>query len=168
MSFLEEELMKVVEKIGGQDAVKVVEALKKLGEATDEALANESGVKLNDVRKILYRLYDSALLSSTRVRDAKTGWFLYYWRIQLDQLDAYIRSRKRKALEKLRERLKFEESHEFFRCEKCQSTRLTFEEALDSAFRCVECGGTLVAVDKSRFVEVLKKRIEAIEDELNE
>jgi transcription initiation factor TFIIE subunit alpha len=156
LSFLEEELMKVVE------------ALKKLGEATDEALANESGVKLNDVRKILYRLYDSALLSSTRVRDAKTGWFLYYWRIQLDQLDAYIRSRKRKALEKLRERLKFEESHEFFRCEKCQSTRLTFEEALDSAFRCVECGGTLVAVDKSRFVEVLKKRIEAIEDELNE
>lgn len=168
MSFLEEELMKVVERVGGEDAVKIVETLKRLGEATDETIANESEVKLNDVRKILYKLYDNTLVSSTRVRDMKTGWFLYYWQIQLDQLDAFIRSRKRRVLDRLKNRLKYEESHEFFKCEKCLSVRITFEEALDSAFKCTECGGTLVAVNKSRNVEFLKKRIKLVEDELNE
>lgn len=168
MTFLEEELMKVVDRIGGEDAVKVVETLKKLGEATDEMIANESEIKLNDVRKILYKLYDSTLISNMRVRDPNTGWFLYYWRIQLDQLDAFIRSRKRRVLERLKERLKHEESHEFFICENNPSDRVTFEDALDSAFKCVKCGGKLKAVNKSRVVDFLKKKVKLIEEELSE
>jgi transcription initiation factor TFIIE subunit alpha len=168
VSFLEEELMKVVGKIGGQDAVKIINILKNFGEATDEMIAKESEIKLNDVRKILYKLYSSTLVTSARVREAKTGWFLYYWRIQLDQLDAFIRSRKRRTIERLKDRLKFEESHEFFRCDKCSPIRIPFEEALDSAFRCTKCGGSLVAVNKTPIINFLKNRINLIESELDE
>ncbi|MEM3109058.1 MAG: hypothetical protein QW569_04890, partial [Candidatus Bathyarchaeia archaeon] len=87
LSIQEDELIKVAPLFGGEDAVKVIKALLKLGEATDDVIAAETGVKLNDVRKILYRLYDHALISSNRGRDPKQGWFIFYWRLQPDQLE---------------------------------------------------------------------------------
>ncbi|WP_455283785.1 hypothetical protein, partial [[Eubacterium] cellulosolvens] len=73
---MDEELMKVARLFGGEEAVTVINILKKKSEATDETLANESTVRLNTVRKILYKLYDHGLVSCTRVRDERTGWFI--------------------------------------------------------------------------------------------
>ena len=168
MSFLEDEMLKVASRIGGEDAAKIVQALKKLGEATDDTISTETGVKLNDVRKILYRLYDCTLVSSTRVRDPKTGWFLFYWKLQMDQLDPFIRSRKRRVLERLRDCLDYQRSHEFFECTQCSSPKITFEEAIESAFRCTRCGAQLKSVDKTKTVEFLSKYVKRLEEELNE
>ena len=168
MAVLDEELMKVARLFGGDDAVTVVNILKKKSEATDEMLANESTVRLNTVRKILYKLYDHGLVSCTRVRDEKTGWFIFYWKLQLDQLDAFIRSRKRRVLEKLRHKLDYETNHSFFICKKCGDVRVTFEEAMESSFRCSKCGGQLESSDNAPVVEFLEKRIKQIEDELKQ
>ncbi|MEM2897646.1 MAG: transcription factor [Candidatus Bathyarchaeia archaeon] len=168
MSFLEEEMLKVASRIGGEDAVKIVHALRKLGEATDDAIANETGIKLNDVRKILYKLYDCTLVSSTRVRDSKTGWFLFYWKLEMDQLDAFIRSRKRRVLERLKDCLEYQQTHEFFECPRCNSPKITFEEAIESAFRCTRCGEQLRSVNKEKIVSFLSSYVKKLEDELNE
>ena len=168
MSFLEEEMLKVAGRIGGEDAVKIIHALKKLGEATDDTIANETEIKLNDVRKILYKLYDCTLVSSTRIRDPKTGWFLFYWKLEMDQLDAFIRSRKHRVLERLKNCLDYQQSHEFFKCSKCPSPKITFEDAIESAFRCTQCGAQLKSVDKRMVVEFLDKYIRKLEDELRE
>jgi transcription initiation factor TFIIE subunit alpha len=168
MAVLDEELMKVARLFGGDDSVTVVNILKKKSEATDEMLANESTVRLNTVRKILYKLYDHGLVSCTRVRDEKTGWFIFYWKLQLDQLDAFIRSRKRRVLEKLRHKLDYETNHSFFICKKCGDVRVTFEEAMESSFRCSKCGGQLESSDNAAVVEFLEKRIKQIEDELKQ
>ena len=168
MAVLDEELMKVARLFGGDDAVTVVNILKKKSEATDEMLANESTVRLNTVRKILYKLYDHGLVSCTRVPDEKTGWFIFYWKLQLDQLDAFIRSRKRRVLEKLRHKLDYETNHSFFICKKCGDVRVTFEEAMESSFRCSKCGGQLESSDNAAVVEFLEKRIKQIEDELKQ
>lgn len=168
MAVLDEELMKVARLFGGDDAVTVVNILKKKSEATDEMLANESTVRLNTVRKILYKLYDHGLVSCTRVRDEKTGRFIFYWKLQLDQLDAFIRSRKRRVLEKLRHKLDYETNHSFFICKKCGDVRVTFEEAMESSFRCSKCGGQLESSDNAAVVEFLEKRIKQIEDELKQ
>ena len=168
MAVLDEELMKVARLFGGDDAVTVVNILKKKSEATDEMLANESTVRLNTVRKILYKLYDHGLVSCTRVRDEKTGWFIFYWKLQLDQLDAFIRSRKRRVLEKLRHKLDYETNHSFFICKKCGDVRVTFEEAMESSFRCSKCGGQLESSENAPVVEFLEKRIKQIEDELKQ
>jgi transcription initiation factor TFIIE subunit alpha len=168
MAVLDEELMKVARLFGGDDAVTVVNILKMKSEATDEMLANESAVRLNTVRKILYKLYDHGLVSCTRVRDEKTGWFIFYWKLQLDQLDAFIRSRKRRVLEKLKHKLDYETNHSFFICKKCGDVRVTFEEAMESSFRCSKCGGQLESSDNAAVVEFLEKRIKQIEDELKQ
>ncbi|MGQ9543347.1 MAG: transcription factor E [Candidatus Bathyarchaeia archaeon] len=164
----DDELIKVAGLLGEEDATKVVRSIMKLKEATDEAIANDSGVRINVVRKILYKLYDKALVSCTRARDEKTGWFIFYWRLQPEQLDAFIRSRKRKSLEKLKVRLEYEKAHSFFTCNKCSNIRLSFEEAIESAFKCPKCNGQLVEYDNSKIIDELSKVIQKLESELSE
>jgi len=168
LAVLDEELIKVARLFGGEEAVTVVNILKTKSEATDETLANESNVRLNTVRKILYKLYDHGLVTATRVRDEKTGWFIFYWKLQTDQLDAFIRSRKRRVLEKLKQKLDYERNHSFFICKKCGDVRVTFEEAMESSFRCPKCGGQLESSDNAAVVEFLERRINQIEDELKQ
>jgi transcription initiation factor TFIIE subunit alpha len=168
---LDEELIKVANLFGGEEAVAVVKSLKKIGEATDEIIANdlktEKEIRLNSVRKILYKLYDHGLVSCTRVRDEKTGWFIFYWRLQPDQLDAFIRSRKKRALDKLKTRLDFERDHTFFICRTDLDVRVTFEEAMESSFKCGKCGNQLESSENSDMVSVLESRIERLEAELS-
>jgi len=166
-SLLDEEMIKVANFLGGEEAVTVVKTLAKLREATDEAIATESGIRVNNVRKVLYSLYGHALVTCTRVRDEKTGWYIFYWRLQPDQLDAFIRSRKKRTLEKLKSRLTYESSHSFFVCKACAGVRVTFEEAMESAFRCTNCGKQLLGTDNKDYVEALTKTIANLEAELS-
>ncbi len=168
MSILDDEMLKVANLFGGEEAVTVVKVLKKLGEATDEMIANESTVRLNTVRKILYKLYDHVLVSCTRTRDEKTGWYIFYWRLQPEQLEAFIRSRKKRTVGKLKNRLDYERNHSFFVCKKDTDIRIPFEEAMESSFRCTRCGEALENVDNSQFVQVLEKKIQQVESELTE
>jgi transcription initiation factor TFIIE subunit alpha len=171
LSVLDEELIKIANLFGGEEAVTVVKSLKKLGEATDEMITNdckgEKEVRLNSVRKILYKLYDHGLVSCTRVRDEKTGWFIFYWRLQPDQLDAFIRSRKRRILDKLKVRLEFEKGHTFFTCKTDPEIRMAFEEAMETSFKCGKCGNQLENSDNSGMIGVLQTKIDQIEAELS-
>ena len=167
MSVLDEELIKIANLFGGEEAVTVVRSLKKLGEATDEIIANDCGIRLNTVRKVLYKLYDHGLVSCTRVRDEKTGWFIFYWRLQPDQLDAFIRSRKKRALDKLKLRLDFERNHSFFTCKNDAEVRIPFEEAMETSFKCGKCGKQLDSSDNAELISGLESRIQKLEAELS-
>lgn len=166
MSLLDDEMMKVASLLGEEDAVRIVKSLAKLKEAPDDAIANDSGVRLNIVRKVLYKLYDKTLISCTRIRDEKTGWYIFYWKLQPEQLDAFVRSRKRRTLDKLRARLEYEKAHSFFLCSKCGDVRLPFEDAIETAFRCPKCGGQFVESDNSKIVTELSKMIQKLETEI--
>jgi len=164
---LDEELIKIANLFGGEEAITVVKSLKKLGEGTDEIIANDCTIRLNTVRKVLYKLYDHGLVSCTRVRDEKTGWFIFYWRLQPDQLDAFIRSRKKRALDKLKQRLDFERSHNFFICKTDSEVRVTFEDAMESSFKCSKCGNQLDSSENAGMISVLESKIDKLEAELS-
>lgn len=51
-------------------------------EATDEELAEATGIRVNTVRRILYMLNDEGLADFKRIRDPETGWYYYYWRLE--------------------------------------------------------------------------------------
>jgi transcription initiation factor TFIIE subunit alpha len=167
LSVLDEELIKIANLFGGEEAVTIVKSLKKLGEGTDEIIANDCAIRLNTVRKVLYKLYDHGLVSCTRVRDEKTGWFIFYWRLQPDQLDAFIRSRKKRALDKLKQRLDFERNHTFFVCKTDIEVRVTFEEAMESSFKCGKCGNQLDSSENANMVSILESKIDRLEAELS-
>src|SRR5437773_3295007 len=163
-----DDLARLASFFGGEEALNVVKALAQAGTTTDDVIATQANVRLNTARKVLYKLYDHALVTVVRSRDEKTGWFIYHWKLQPDQLDAFVRSRKKKALEKMRSRLEYEKGHSFFMCKGCLTVRVTFEEAMESAFRCSSCNGQLISEDNSRTVQVLEDLSKKIESELQE
>ncbi len=168
MSSNHDDLARLASFFGGEEAIHVVKALAQAGVTTDDVIANQANVRLNTARKILYKLYDHALVTCTRSRDENTGWFIYHWKLQPDQLDAFVRSRKKKALEKLRQRLEYEKGHSFFMCKGCLSVRVTFEEAMESAFRCSGCNGQLISEDNGKVVQVLEDSARRLELDLSE
>jgi len=163
-----ETLLKVAEVIGGKEAVKIVEVLSQVNETTDEEIVAKTEINLNDVRRILYRLYDHSLVGLTRTRDKETGWFIFHWRLQPDQLEGFVTSQKRKILEKLEARLEYEKSHDFYYCFTQGCKRVPFEEAMELVFHCPMCGKPLMHFNNKEIIESLSEKIEHLRKELSE
>jgi transcription initiation factor TFIIE subunit alpha len=161
-------LMKVATSIGEEEAVNLIEHLKNLDEITDDEIANKTGIRLNSVRKILYKLYDHSLVSLRRTRDPKTGWFIFHWRLQPDQLEGFILSQKRRVLEKLNVRLEYEANHDFYYCSTLGCRRVTFEEAVEAVFHCSVCGKPLAHSDNGCMILNLEGKVEQLRKELGE
>jgi len=164
----EDAVVEVVEYMLGDKATSIFKyLLDKGGEALDDEIARNVGLKLNEVRRALYALSEQGLVSYRRVRDKDTGWYIYYWTVNRSQIPQIIKHRKKVTLMKLKERLKFEEENDFYICPE-DGTRYTFDEALENEFKCYRCGSPLVHFDNEHLIEALKKRIAELEKLLKE
>jgi transcription initiation factor TFIIE subunit alpha len=163
-----EAFLKVADVLGGEEAVTIVDILKSSGEVTDDEIANKAGIRLNFVRKILYRLYDHSLLTLRRTRDSETGWFIFHWRLQPEQFGGFISNQKARVLEKLETRLRYEKNHDFYYCNTPGCERIPFEDAMEMVFRCPTCNKPLMHCDNSEIVKVLSEKIEQLRKELGE
>lgn len=161
-------LMKVASALGEEEAVTLIETLKTSDETTDDEIATKTGIRLNSVRKILYKLYDHSLVSLRRTRDPKTGWFIFHWKLQPDQLEGFILSQKRRVLEKLSVRLDYERNHDFYYCNTAGCKRVPFEEAVELVFHCGTCGKSLSHSDNRKIVEKLTVKVDQLRKELGE
>jgi len=114
-------LQTILKEIGGEYCVKVATELYKVNqerkEITDDELAEICEIKLNIVRKILYILYDHKLSDFRKVRDKKSGWFIYFWRECFDNVRDLIRNKQEQVLEKLTYRYQYESDNVFFICD---------------------------------------------------
>jgi transcription initiation factor TFIIE subunit alpha len=160
--------MRVATALGEEDAVKLIENLKNTDETTDDEIASKTGIRLNAVRKILYKLYDHSLVSLRRTRDPKTGWFIFHWKLQPDQLEGFILSQKRRVLEKLSVRLEYEKTHDFYYCHTPGCKRVPFEEAVELVFQCSTCGKPLSHSENGVIIQKLSKKVETLRKELGE
>lgn len=152
----------LIEELDSDIDINVVNLLRDDEEVTDEFLAQKTGLKLNIIRKILYKLYDTHIASYRRERDKNTGWFVYYWKLNQSKIYDTVQHRKENVLKVLQERLKYEREHQFYHCEKDDNIRLTFEEAVEAMFKCPHCGGPMVFRENSRLINTLSAKIEEL------
>jgi transcription initiation factor TFIIE subunit alpha len=162
----EESLLELVEILGGEEGVRIVKALRESEDITVEELSSKTGIQINTVRRILYKLYNHSLVTSRRSRDKDTGWYIFQWRLQPDLVDAYIQGVKQKILKKLKTRLEYERQHEFYHCGSSGCPKVTFEEAMETVFKCPSCGKTLHPIDNRASIEFLERKIAELEEEL--
>jgi len=160
--FVDDETLEKVAALFGEDAVRVVEVLKGVHEIVDIEIADKTQIRLNMVRKALYRLYDHSLVALRQSRDKETGWFIFNWRLQIDQLEGFIQNQKRHVLEKLETRLEYEKSHEFYTCQTPSCERFPFEEAFELLFKCPGCNKPLMHLNNDLIVKILTRKIEQI------
>ncbi len=159
-------LLEVARIIGGQEGVEIIKALREREDLTVEEISERTGIQINTVRRLLYKFYNHRIVASKRFRDPDTGWFIFQWRLQPDLIDAFIQGMKKKILKKLRERLEYEERHDFYHCGGENCPRLTFEEAVEAVFRCPRCGEPLRPFDNTPHKEFLRRKIRELEEEL--
>ncbi|MEM2109167.1 MAG: transcription factor [Candidatus Odinarchaeota archaeon] len=152
----------IIEDLDGEIDMNVVGLLKDDEEVTDEYISQKTGLKLNIVRKVLYKLYDTHVASYRRERDKNTGWYIYYWRLNPAKIYDVVYRRKISVLKLLEERLKYEREHQFYQCEKDENIRLTFEEAMEAMFKCPHCNGQLVFKDNKKLISSLSAKIDEL------
>ena len=163
---LDEETLMKVATLFGEDAVKVVEILKGGHETIDIDIVNQTEIRLNIVRKVLYSLYDHSLVALRRSRDKETGWFIFHWRLQPDQLEFFIFNQKRRVLKKLETRLEYEKNHQFYSCKMPGCKPFPFEEAFALLFKCPNCNKLMNYITNDKTVVTLTQKINQIKKEL--
>ncbi len=155
----------VVSQLIGEDAVQVVMTLKNKKNVSEFKLAESLKKEVNATRNILYRLYSKNLVSFTRKKDKKKGWYIYYWTFNLKRLRQLAISSKKEKIERLNQRLEREKENQFFLCPN-QCIRLEFDQAMDFQFKCPECGEIIQQEDNTEKIEKIKEEIKNLEKEL--
>ncbi|MEA1993778.1 MAG: transcription factor [Euryarchaeota archaeon] len=158
VEFLEDLLGK-----GGVEIASFIEEEK----ATDEKIAEKLGLRINVVRRVLYRLYDNRLATYIRTRDKKTGWYVYYWKLNLENAPKILNSIEKDYIEHLEETLKYEENNMFFSCEN-SCNRYAFPEAEELKFKCPDCDEPLEHHNNAGLIKTLKMQIEELKDKKKE
>lgn len=155
-------ILRIIEALTGENGRKIVEILlNSQGGKSDEELAQELNLKVNDVRKLLYELSKQGFIAYTRITKGESRWYNYYWYTDMDMLKQSVNRRMNEVIRVLNERLAYEESQTFYMCPNDLS-RYTFDEAFENNFRCIQCGFELIEVDNSKTVQYLKKLIEVL------
>lgn len=150
----------------GEEGLGVVQCLLD-SEETDEKISEATELRLNTVRKILYRLYDYRLASYVRTKDKEIGWYTYTWKLNLDKMVDILLVKRKNVLHELHERLEFERNHVFFSCTS-DSMKFSFDTASECSFKCPTCNSALEYVDNQGSIGELEGRIRRIEKEMNQ
>lgn len=154
-------LVEYLRRVVQPDGVRVLNALAEAGSSTDEKIAELSGVDLYLVRKILYTLYEMRLTEYRRERNEENGWLTYHWSVNWRELEAHLSREVRKLVASLRVRLEHERDNLFYACPQ-EGSRLLFEVASETGFRCPSCGASLQAVDNRGLVSAMEERLEEL------
>ncbi len=158
-------LLNMVEDVAGPEVREVtIILLTHKGELTDEIIAEELNIKLNQVRKALYRLHDLELADFRRIRDKTTGWFIFYWKLHPDKIKDLVSTKQKNVLLRIQSRLGYEEGNMFFSCLTPGCNRITFQTAMEQDFICEICENRLESYDNSRIITVLRKKVTQLED----
>lgn len=155
----------VVTEVAGEDVVPLVKNLKNKKNVSEFKLAENIKKEVNEVRNMLYRLYDSNLVSFIRRKDKKKGWYIYYWTFNLKRIKYLVKDLKKKKLERLTERLERENASHFFICNK-KCIRLDFDQATGFSFKCPECGELMNIDDNSEEIKKIEEETKYLQKEL--
>lgn len=135
------------------------------GEVTDEELAEELEVEVNEVRRTLIILNENDLADYRRVRDEDSGWLTYLWTFQYERISEQLKEEMIELRDMLQERKEYEEQNQFFRCQIC-GQRYEFGQAQQVVFTCERCGNELEAEEENDIVNLIDKRLEELNEEL--
>lgn len=157
----------VVAEVAGPDVVPLVRILSDKSNVSEFKLADSMKAEINITRNMLYRLYDHNLVSFSRKKDKKKGWYIYYWTFNKNRVRDLLITLRKKKIEKLQERLQREKTTQFY-VSKEAGIRLDFEKAHDFNFKCPETGQLMEVEDNSQRIAELERDLAQCEVELKE
>lgn len=162
IKFVEEAIGEIAEK----DGISAYRLLKGKENVNEFIIAQRLKLTINQIRNIIYKFEQYNLISSTRKKDRKKGWYIYFFTFNDRQADEVVLQLMKDKVRLLDRQLEREKNHQFYICpNKC--IRLTIENAMENQFMCTECGSLMSADDNEKSIQRIKKRIEEINEVIN-
>ena len=155
----------IVKRVIGAEGVEVVRALKVKRNFSEFKLAEKLSVNVNRLRNILYKLQQHNLVTSTKKKDKKSGWYTSYWTFNANQTKGLIKSIKERELLELRTRIETERGMTFFVCPN-NCVRVAPQQAIDVDYRCEECNSVLNEENNELVLRNMLNRVMELEAEL--
>lgn len=136
------EIEEWIKKTAGADVFSLVKILKNKKTVSEVKLTEYYNKELNVVRGLLYKLYNFNLAFFVKKQNKSTGWYDYYWGLNMKEMESKVINFKKKEFENLKRELKKEEGKRFYICiNNCM--RLEFKDACENKFKCPECNGLM-------------------------
>jgi len=159
-------LKQIVEQIAGEVSVPIVDLLSKKNDVNEFNIAKKLGLTINQTRNILYRLSHVGILSSTRKKDKRKGWYIYFWTLNVLRSLEILEEKVGEMLEKFEADLKNKKSKRFYRCNLC-GVEISEENALLTNFECPECGEIYELSNNEQNIEEVAKVVDRLKKELD-
>ncbi len=164
MRLTDEKINGFIAEVIGDDTIDIVKFLKDKKDVSEFKVAEKVKKDIQSIRNMLYRLYNYNLVSYKRKKDRQKGWYISYWTFHRKRVKELMDRIHRERLETYKERLEREEANKnaFFICPKACS-RMEFETAAESSYKCAECGSVLVQQDNTKTIDFLRDKIREME-----
>jgi len=152
----------ILSNVVGRQASEIVDLLAGKKNVNEFILAKKLKLTINQVRNILYKLSHAGLVSFTRKKDKRKGWYTYFWTLNIGKSLELLESNIKKELESLKNQLKNRESRRFYFCNTCK-TEVNEETALLHNFTCSECGEVYELQTDKKILNDLMLKIKKLE-----
>ena len=147
---------------GIEKRVSVIDILERLSDwRYDIDVADELGVKVVTIRKLLNELHEVGLVTYKRTKNKETGWYTYIWKMREDKSSNYANEYLNLDLSNLRSNLEYAENNIWF---DCSCSRVTLNEAMESNFMCPDCSETFIEAKVSDKIKKIESDIRKIRD----
>lgn len=160
-------LKNLVEEMAGSGTGVIVEILFEKENVNEFLIAKKMDLTINQVRNILYKLSAEGLVSFTRKKDKKKGWYIYFWTLSKEKCLRKLEDDLIKKIDELRQTLSDRETKRYYICRGC-NIEVGEEKALESEFSCDECAEVYELVDNTNAIRDTKGKITKKENELKD
>lgn len=159
-------LKKVVEKIAGVPAVKIVDLLYHKNNINEFLIAKKLKLTINQTRNLLYRLSHLGIIHSIRKKDKRKGWYIYFWSLNILKSLEFLEDSLKQEIQALQSQLVSKRMSRAYKCSIC-GREASEESALLNNFTCTECGEVYVLADNAPIVKSMEEEMAKVQKELN-
>jgi transcription initiation factor TFIIE subunit alpha len=163
-AFLISLIKEVVRKTAGKGTEELVDLMFLKKNVNEFKIADKLKKNINEVRNLLYKLSSYNIITSTRKKDRRKGWYTYFWTIDNQKALETLLKFKEQEIYAWEHILKSRETKQFYSCES-DSIEMSEETALHHSFSCPECGELLQPISKEKKTKEIIAKIDAAKKE---
>jgi len=159
-------LKEVIGEITGKPASEIVDLLFGKKDVNEFLIAKKLKLTINQTRDILYKLADNGLVSFTRKKDKRKGWYIYFWTLDILKSLELLENKLLKEIKHQGEQLKSRKTKRFYFCKTC-NVEVGEETALLNNFTCLECGQIYSLAENDKIIKEIENKINKLRTQLN-
>jgi len=157
-------LKTIIRRIAGKNAEDIIDILYQKENVNEFKIAEKLKRNINEVRNILYKLSSFNIITSTRKKDKRKGWYTYFWTLDVEKALGTLLKFKEQEMKNLEQLVKSRQTKQFYFCE-ADNIEMSEETALHHNFLCPECNQLLQPANEEKKVKEINLRVDTAKKE---